>query len=108
MRYCPVPPVTTVRTFSMSAALAASTVTPGSTAPDASLTCPAIDACADADTAHPRSTAKNAASFTSRRIPEPPGENTGSRAGQLRWLPQFQLFDAYGADAVSVVFAAVT
>src|SRR5215468_3346849 len=32
----------TVRTFSMSAGLAASTVTPGSTAPEASLTTPAI------------------------------------------------------------------
>src|SRR5205809_4545390 len=40
-----------MRCFSMSAGLAASTVTPGSTAPDASLTTPAIDAatfCADA------------------------------------------------------------
>ena len=34
MRYCPVPSVTTERTFSMSAGLAASTVTPGRTAPD--------------------------------------------------------------------------
>jgi hypothetical protein len=37
-----------VRTFSMSAGLDASTVTPGSTAPDASLTTPLITACADA------------------------------------------------------------
>ena len=44
MRYWPPPSVTTVRTFSMSAGLAASTVTPGSTAPDASRTTPAIDA----------------------------------------------------------------
>ena len=35
--------VTDVRTFSMSASLAASTVTPGRTAPEVSLTMPAID-----------------------------------------------------------------
>ena len=46
MRYWPAPSVTTVRTFSMSAGLAASTVTPGNTAPDVSLTTPAMDACA--------------------------------------------------------------
>jgi hypothetical protein len=38
MRYWPLPSVTTDRTFSISAGLDASTVTPGSTAPDASLT----------------------------------------------------------------------
>src|SRR5438874_1927453 len=48
--YWPDPSVIAVRTFSMSAGLAASTVTPGSTAPDASLTVPAIAPvpCADA------------------------------------------------------------
>src|SRR5262245_17336991 len=44
MRYCPVSSVTAVRTFSMSAGLAASTVTPGSTPPDASRTVPVRDA----------------------------------------------------------------
>jgi hypothetical protein len=38
--------VTAVRTFSMSTGLLASTVTPGSTAPDVSVTAPAIVACA--------------------------------------------------------------
>src|SRR5262249_10164340 len=42
MRYWPLPSVTTERTFSMSTGLAASTVTPGSTAPDASFTTPAM------------------------------------------------------------------
>lgn len=37
-----------VRTFSINTGLAASTVTPGSTAPDVSLATPAIDACASA------------------------------------------------------------
>src|SRR6476660_9629100 len=46
MRYRPLPSVTAVRTFSMSAGLAASTVTPGSTAPVVSLTSPARMACA--------------------------------------------------------------
>src|SRR6185436_7998164 len=44
IRYCPEPSVVAVRTFSMSAGLAASTVTPGRTAPEASLTTPEIDA----------------------------------------------------------------
>src|SRR5262245_8392413 len=42
IRYWPVPSVTTVRDFSMSTGLDASTVTPGMTAPEASLTMPAI------------------------------------------------------------------
>src|SRR6185503_3902928 len=44
MRYWPVPSVTTDRTRSISAGLVASTVTPGSTAPDESLTTPVMDA----------------------------------------------------------------
>src|SRR5688500_11350814 len=48
MRYRPAPSVAVVRTFSISAGLAASTVTPGRTAPDESLTAPAIVACAHA------------------------------------------------------------
>src|SRR5688572_33427893 len=46
MRKLPVPSVITDRTFSISAGLAASTVTPGSTAPDVSLTTPPMEACA--------------------------------------------------------------
>src|SRR5262249_12521038 len=48
IRYCPVPSVTAERVFSMSAALDASTGTPGSTAPDASRTVPVSAACARA------------------------------------------------------------
>ena len=48
MRYWPVPSDVALRTFSMRTGLAASTVTPGSTAPDASRTTPAMVACADA------------------------------------------------------------
>src|SRR6185436_18686896 len=44
--YWPLPSVTTDRAFSINAGLAASTVTPGRTAPDVSLTTPAMDACA--------------------------------------------------------------
>src|SRR5678816_806950 len=44
MRYWPEPSVTALRTFSMSAGLAASTTTPGSTAPELSFTMPVIDA----------------------------------------------------------------
>src|SRR5438132_14310140 len=46
IRYWPVASLTTERTFSISAGLAASTVTPGNTPPDASLTTPVIAACA--------------------------------------------------------------
>src|SRR5437867_7713783 len=49
MRYWPVPSLTAVRTFSIRTGLDASTVTPGSTAPELSLTRPVIDACAYAD-----------------------------------------------------------
>src|SRR5262245_43778871 len=48
--YWPVPSVTPVRTFSINAGLAASTVTPGSTAPETSLTTPLMVACAEATT----------------------------------------------------------
>src|SRR6185295_11636817 len=51
MRYWPAPSVTALRTFSIRAGLAASTVTPGRTAPDASFTTPAmapLELCADA------------------------------------------------------------
>src|SRR5436190_14169756 len=46
MRYNPELSVVDERVFSISTVLAASTVTPGSTAPDPSLTVPVIDACA--------------------------------------------------------------
>src|SRR5437667_8259321 len=42
MLYRPSPSLTTLRTFSIRAGLAASTVTPGSTAPDVSFTTPAM------------------------------------------------------------------
>src|SRR5438093_13596388 len=49
MEYRPAPSVTADRTFSISAGLETSTVTPGSTAPDVSLTVPAmLLVCADA------------------------------------------------------------
>ena len=50
MRYWPVPSVTDDLVFSINAGLDASMVTPGSTAPEASFTLPAIDdwACAAA------------------------------------------------------------
>src|SRR4051794_31431500 len=48
MRYTPWPSETTDFTFSINASLAASTVTPGSTAPDVSVTVPVIALCARA------------------------------------------------------------
>src|SRR5262249_30287761 len=48
MEYLPSPSVTTARVFSIRTGLDASTVTPGSTAPDVSFTTPAIVLCAAA------------------------------------------------------------
>ncbi|MNC89461.1 hypothetical protein D3C83_54000 [compost metagenome] len=48
IRYWPVLPVTTDRTRSINAGLVASTVTPGSTAPDVSRAIPVMVACAHA------------------------------------------------------------
>src|SRR5688572_29440340 len=48
MRYWPVLSLTAVRTFSISAGLLASTLTPGRIAPEVSLTVPAMTACATA------------------------------------------------------------
>ena len=68
MRYWPVPSVTAERTFSISAGLVASTVTPGSTAPEASFTSPAITACADARLGQRTNKATSATDFTITRI----------------------------------------
>src|SRR5438477_4442822 len=64
MRYCPVSSVTTERTFSIRTGLDASTVTPGKTAPEASLTTPVIAACAWAVDG------KSNETITTRRAPE--------------------------------------
>jgi hypothetical protein len=42
MEYLPEPSVVAVRTFSINAGLATSTITPGSTAPEVSFTSPAM------------------------------------------------------------------
>src|SRR5262249_39833260 len=69
MRYCPVPSVITDRTFSINAGLAASTVTPGSTAPEPSLTTPVMDAWARAiEGKRASDTNRNNESQTHRRI----------------------------------------
>src|SRR6478672_2073520 len=71
IRYWPVPSVTAVRTFSMSTSLAASTVTPGITPPDESLTTPVIDDdCANA-AAGKRMNAVTSAIFKDLRISSP-------------------------------------
>src|SRR3954462_5502317 len=60
MRYRPFASVVTDRTFSISAGLLASTVTPGSTAPVVSFTTPANELCARAvagSSRHPNATA---------------------------------------------------
>src|SRR4030095_1243283 len=70
MRYRPAPSVVAVRTFSMSAGLAASTVAPGSTAPELSLTTPASVACAQA-LAGINNRVITARALSNARIPSP-------------------------------------
>ena len=71
MRYWPVPSVTADRTFSISAWLEASTVTPGRTPPDESFTVPVIDPCADAPTGMPTPTRSTTTSIESLRMLTP-------------------------------------
>jgi hypothetical protein len=63
----PDPSLMAERTFSISAGLVASTVTPGSTAPDASLMTPVIVACAKARAGASHTMADAAAHMTTRR-----------------------------------------
>src|SRR3954452_23357294 len=111
MRYVPFSSVTTVRTFSMSAGLAASTVTPGSTAPVVSLTSPARAACAAATrgtTATSPNNSKHLASVrmvTSWRLvaslPYEPNDGTYQRQSRLLSRGTEHVFDnsACGSDA---------
>src|SRR5690349_2540411 len=66
MRYWPVLSVTTDRTRSIKAGLAASTVTPGSTDPDVSRAVPVMVACADAMAGIRRSSRKQVAGTRTR------------------------------------------
>src|SRR5712691_1206072 len=66
--YTPWASVTALRTFSINAGLDASTVTPGSTPPDTSLTVPAIVACAYAVVETNTDTITPAATFSTLRI----------------------------------------
>src|SRR4030095_12621639 len=68
MRYCPVPALTTLRVFSMRTGLAASTVTPGNTAADASRTTPAIVAWANTTLGSSRISASPAVTLATRCI----------------------------------------
>src|SRR5262245_12337092 len=68
MRYWPVPSVTTVRDFSMSAGLDASTLTPGRMAPDVSLTMPATAGWDNAGVARRSSAATTMVPVASARI----------------------------------------
>ena len=80
MRYWPLPSVTTDRVFSISASLAASTVTPGSTAPDVSFTTPTIALCACAAVGH-RHTTNAAIAAASICLPRPISAPSQIRTG---------------------------
>src|SRR2546423_13749199 len=68
IRYWPVPSLTTVRVFSMRTGLAASTLTPGRTAADASRITPAIVAWANTTLGSSTIPASAATTFTTRCI----------------------------------------
>ena len=70
MRYWPVSSLTTVRTFSIRTGLAASTVMPGNTAPDVSLTTPVMAPCAEAEEGRTNRTIKTAEPNTTNRVSE--------------------------------------
>src|SRR4051812_1295001 len=72
MRYWPEPSVTADLVFSISAGLDASTVTPGRTAPDASLTVPVRAACAKARVGSNTIAAATASRFTTPYIKSTP------------------------------------
>src|SRR5687768_15492806 len=70
-RYCPPPSVTAARTFSISAGLDASTLTPGSTAPEVSRTVPVMTAWAIANCGRTNDAIKAATVRFSIDIPAP-------------------------------------
>ena len=76
MRYWPVASLTVLRTFSISAALDASTVTPGRMAPELSRTVPAIEAWAAATAGSASSTARPAMILNRRRMTCPSGDGS--------------------------------
>jgi hypothetical protein len=87
MRYCPVPSVTAERVFSINAGLAASTLTPGSTAPDESFTAPAIVAWANAGGDNRTITATKTRVLTITRILPPQMGNAPRRHEGTKQLP---------------------
>src|SRR5262249_40826211 len=91
--YCPSASVTTLRTFSMSAGLLASTVTPGSTAPHVSRTTPAMALCAWAmlGTAAHTTVTKNGIRSTFH-IRKPPCAKDGSIAVPLVFVVLMHTF----------------
>src|SRR5262245_25519566 len=87
MRNRPRSSVIVVRTFSIRTGLEASTVTPGSVAPDASLAEPVMDACAKAATGTKMATATRSTPRTKVRIGTASSgvfvRGTGDRARQV-------------------------
>src|SRR5713226_52771 len=87
IRYCPCSLVTAVRTLSMSAGLAASTVTPGSTAPEASVTTPetlaALVPCADAGA---ETSSRHATVQRARHAPRYMKSSFETRSGRIEIL----------------------
>src|SRR6185295_2023900 len=82
IRYCPDPSVVADRVFSISAGLAASTTTPGSTAPEGSWTVPVRMACAKTVPGRSR-TARNARHFADLHIADASFEHRLRRLGRL-------------------------
>src|SRR5262245_302268 len=88
----------------MSSGLAASTVTPGSTAPDVSLTTPVMDDWARAAAGTSTSAASNAIPLSQQRIPSPPHSSSvdATLVARIREDPRgraLQLVDGFLPDA---------
>ena len=79
IRYCPAPSVTPMRTFSIRAGLDASTVTPGSTAFDSSLTVPVRVPCANAKDGSRTAAVRSRKTFDARRM---------GASSSTEWVPR--------------------
>src|SRR6185436_19507525 len=83
MRYWPLVSVTAVRDFSIRLGLEASTVTPGSTASDASRTTPARVACANESEGKSRTEPTRAVTADRRLMQPPPRETLRSELPEI-------------------------
>src|SRR5438874_13447505 len=103
IRYCPVPSVVPERVLSISAGLAASTVTPGSTAPDGSRTVPVRTACAKTVPGR-RRTARIARPFVETRMIDVLFRTLGPKRREVTNVSTACIHDTHGRHAERRIF----